>query len=136
MAATDNSSQPSQQDSVANHSVVWQGAWHKGMPHGRGALVFKIGGRHEGEYVDGTQQGLWLEIRADGSRSEGTYMDGKKQGHWVEEMSNGAKSEGTYQAGRYHNMDMSLRPCLSAYLPSCLLARLTALLIALLSFSH
>jgi hypothetical protein len=97
---TERISNESQRAFSDNSTVTWQGGWHKGMPHGRGALVFKFGGRHEGEYVDGIQQGLWLESRADGSQSQGSYTDGKKQGQWVEQISDGASNEGTYQAGR------------------------------------
>ena len=108
---TESISNESQKALSANSTVTWQGAWHKGMPHGRGALVFKFGGRHEGEYVDGIQQGLWLEMRADGSRSEGSYTDGKKQGHWLEQISNGAKNEGTYQAGRQASGSCEMSSC-------------------------
>ena len=97
---TQSSTQSEPKDTTAL-SVTWQGAWLKGMPNGRGSLVFKFGGRHEGTFVDGLQDGFWIEHRADGSKAEGEYLEGKKHGPWKEEpLPLGTKFMGSYFRGR------------------------------------
>ena len=53
----------------------------------------------EGIYVDGLQDGHWIERWDDGGGGEGWYRNGERDGRWVYRWADGGRAEGTYKNG-------------------------------------
>ena len=90
-------------------SVTWSGDCSGGKASGMGTVVWTYRNWEdewatssgEGPYVDGKQQGHWVERNAWGV-SEGPYVDGERHGHWVQRFADGNVWEGPIVDGERH----------------------------------
>lgn len=67
------------------------------LPHGRGTLFMKNGGRYEGEFVDGDLHGKGVYLYANGNKYVGNFSNGKKHGIGHYTWARGETYEGDFE---------------------------------------
>ena len=80
----------------------WSGDCEGGLASGEGVLTYPDWTVYQGSYVDGKQNGGWVEQWSSDMHAAGPYVDGKKNGHWVIRsfVGSGHVSEGPYVDGK------------------------------------
>ena len=67
------------------------------LPHGRGTLVLKHGGKCEGEFVDGELNGQGTYYYATGNKYVGSFANGKRHGYGSLTWARGETYEGDFE---------------------------------------
>lgn len=84
--------------------ALYEGAWVKGVVHGKGALHLANGNCYFGSWARGRKHGLGTYMYADGSCHEGFYSRGERSGVGTMHYASGAVYEGEFKAGRRHGV--------------------------------
>ncbi|XP_026672153.1 radial spoke head 1 homolog isoform X2 [Ceratina calcarata] len=83
---------------------MYVGQYCKGLRHGRGLYVFKIGARYDGEWRQGVKYGQGTFWYPDGTRYEGEWKRDTKYGFGVYYYINGDVYEGSWRKNLRHGM--------------------------------
>ena len=81
---------------AAGATVTWSGKCSAGYAQGPGRVHWRYDDGQQtwnGAYVDGRQQGAWVEEESDGDIREGLYVSGQAQGTWTWWFTNGNVKE-------------------------------------------
>ena len=92
---------------LLDSTADWTGECSGDTAHGSGSLSLSteiewMSFTGLGSFMNGKQNGRWVERADNGSVFEGPYVDGKRNGSWVIRHHNGSVSEGPYVDGELH----------------------------------
>jgi hypothetical protein len=87
-------------------AIAWSGACPDGVAQGRGVLQWyqagRPGGRYDGEFRDGNENGRGVYTYASGDRYEGEWRDGNENGRGVYTYASGDRYEGEFRDRKVH----------------------------------